>query len=312
MKQNNSITLISTVFNEEQSIVQFLKSIASQTLKPEEIIITDAKSSDKTRKLILDFKNSHPELNINVFIKKSNRSTGRNYAIKKSNGKIIAVSDAGCILEKNWLQKIVSKFQNKEIDVVSGFYKPIAKSDFQKCLSTYTCVMPDKLNDNFLPSSRSIAFRKEAWQAVKGYPEELNTCEDLVFAKSLKDRGCKFILEKKAIVKWPQKENAFQAFNQFFSYAVGDGRALYFRLGTPLLYIRYLLLAFLLAAPISIYIKTIILIILGGFYFLWIVKKNYKYVKKRSALIYLPILQLLSDIAVLTGTTFGIFQKIIN
>ena len=41
----------------------------------------------------------------------------------------------------------------------------------------------------FLPSSRSVAFRKAAWAAVGGYPEWLDYCEDLVFDLSLRERG---------------------------------------------------------------------------------------------------------------------------
>ena len=46
----------------------------------------------------------------------------------------------------------------------------------------------------FLPSSRSVAFRKSAWEAASGYPEWLDYCEDLVFDLALADHGltCRF------------------------------------------------------------------------------------------------------------------------
>ena len=42
------ISLISTVLNEEQTIDKFLDSILNQSVKPDEVVITDGGSRDKT------------------------------------------------------------------------------------------------------------------------------------------------------------------------------------------------------------------------------------------------------------------------
>jgi glycosyltransferase involved in cell wall biosynthesis len=162
---NMKVSLITTVLNEEKSIKSFLASVQGQARLPDEFIIVDGGSTDLTIERI----KTH-ELKIKNLIlirKKGNRSTGRNEAIRHSTGSIIAVSDAGCILEKNWLKNIIKPLGNKDIDIASGFYRPIADSIFGKSLSAYTCVMPDKIDrKNFLPSSRSVDFRKEAWKKV--------------------------------------------------------------------------------------------------------------------------------------------------
>ena len=48
--------------------------------------------------------------------------------------------------------------------------------------------------------SRSIAFKKEAWEQVNGYPEWLPYAEDSYFYKKLREIGKKFFINKKAIV----------------------------------------------------------------------------------------------------------------
>lgn len=305
---NMKITLIATVLNEEDSIEVFLKSVLAQTKKPYEIIIVDGGSFDETTEIISNFKLQAS--NFKLEVKKGNRSVGRNFAIKKATGDIIAVSDAGCVLRKDWLELIVQPFSDQSIDVVSGFYRPITRTIFQKALAAYTSVMPDKLNDSFNPSSRSVAFRKSAWKSVGGYPEYLDTCEDMVFVRNLRKKNKKFFLQQKALVYWRQKENLVQAFWQFFGYALGDGQALYIRPNTIFLFVRYLvglilvLLGYYFGS--SWFVLVLLLLVL---YLIWSIGKNYRYVKNWRALYLLPALQFTSDIAVLTGTTLGLVKK---
>lgn len=308
-------SVISTVLNEEKFIEKFIDSIANQSITPDELIIVDAGSSDKTTDLIEKrIKKYANKFLIKLLIKKGNRSVGRNEAIKNSRNEIIAVTDVGCIPDKNWLKNIVKPFKdNLRIDVVSGFYHATYKNIFEKSLSTYTSVMSDKIDEeNFVPSSRSIAFKKSAWKKSGGYPEELDTCEDLVFAKKLKEKGNKFIFKKDAVVDWPQRRNLKEAFFQFFGYAKGDGFARYFRPNTPFLFLRYIFITYLLSLSLILRSQELNIIILISFfaYIYWSIIKNYKYVRDVKGFYYLPVLQITSDISVILGTTIGFIQGI--
>lgn len=302
-------TFIATVLNEEESIEEFIDSLEGQSKKPNEIIIVDAGSKDQTRNILKKYKR------VKVLTKKGNRSKGRNFAIKHAKGDIIIASDAGCILDKNFIKNITPPFINPKIDVVSGYYYPITNSVFEKSLATYTCVMPDRVDkDNFLPSSRSIAFRKEAWKKVNGYPEHLDTCEDLVFARNLKKNNLGFKFQKNAFVKWRQKSTFLNAWKQFYNYAKGDGKGLFIRPQTPLLFIRYIIGILLISYFLKTFNNTVLGIILCliCLYLIWSVVKNYKYVKNPKAFFYLPLLQIISDSAVITGMSLGIFNRFIK
>lgn len=298
---------VTTVFNEEDSIEVLFKSLLNQTKIPDEIIVVDAGSTDNTIRRIKKCKKWFKKVSFKIFVKNGNRSTGRNHAVKNAKSEIIAVSDAGCSLEKDWFEKITKALDNPKIDVVAGFYLPITHNVFQVCLATYTCVPKDKITKDFLPSSRSIAFKKSVWESVGGYPEYLDTCEDLVFAKNLKRCGMNFSLESRAIVWWPQRENFIEAAKQFFAYAKGDGEALYIRSQTPLLFLRYItgfVILFITLNTANIILVNIVLILIA-LYLSWSIIKNYKYVNNWRAIFILPTLQILSDFAVITGMTFG-------
>lgn len=306
------ISCITTVFNEELTIEEFLLSLFKQTLLPDEIIIVDAGSNDNTINIISRIIEQKREKRIAIFLKKGNRSIGRNEAIQRANGDIIVSSDVGCILHKDWMKNIIKPFENNNIDIVAGYYSPITKTIFEKCLATYTCVMQDKVDKkSFLPSSRSIAFKKIAWQGVGGYPKYLDTCEDLVFAKRLKQKGYRFYTALDAIVFWPQRENIQQAWKQFFSYAKGDGTAMYIRPQTPMLFLRYVLGICLLVIALLIQSEILMMVLVLSFllYLLWSIQKNYQYVRHWKAWFILPTLQLTADTAVITGMILGIIKR---
>ncbi len=304
------MTLITTVKNEEGNIEEFLNSILIQTKKPDEIIIVDGGSKDNTIQLLSSLR--YKKLKFKIFKKNGNRSVGRNYGIKKSSHEIILVSDVGCILDKKWVELISQPFTNKKIQVVSGFYKPKTDGYFEKSLAAYTCTMPDKLDKkNFLPSSRSVAFRKSAWEEVGGYPEELDTCEDLVFARNLKRLGLLFYIQEKAFVLWRQRKNITEAAKQFYMYAKGDGQAHYFRKSTPFLFGRYFLGTVILVFAFTFSSMLLFLALIAGlfFYLLWAIQKNFKYVGNIRAIIYLPLLQFTSDVFVILGTSVGFLNS---
>jgi len=269
------ISFITTVKNDSEGLKILIESLERQTRLPDEIVV------------------------VNGAKKGLNRSQGRNKAIKKAKGEIIVVSDAGCILVKDWLEKITTPFKNKKVDVVAGFYEPITENIFQECLANYTC------SHYSLPSSRSIAFRKKTWQKVGGYPEKLDYCEDLIFAERLKKAEMKFVFEPKAVVYWPQRKNLSQTFKQFFNYAEGDAQALYWphlrKIG--LVFARYGLGIWLWIQSWQLGLAAL------GFYLAWAIKKNCGRVKHLLVLIYLPLLQIISDLAVMSGAIRGIILR---
>lgn len=308
------LSLIVTVLNEEKYIGKLIDSIAIQSIIPDEIIIVDGGSSDQTvaeiQKSKLKIKNYKSKFK--TLIKRGNRSIGRNEAIRIAKGDIILCTDSGCVLDEDWVKNIIGPFSEKNVDVVAGYYRGGYRNIFQKSLIPYVLVMEDKIEDEFLPATRSMAFKKSVWKKIGGFDEALSHNEDYAFANKIKSKGYKIKFEKDAIVYWSPRKNLIDSFAMFFRFALGDIEANIIRPKVVFIFLRYIFAFYLILLNLIMKSPPIILFtaLLFLSYILWSIYKNYKYVNSYKAFFYLPFLQLTSDIAVLLGTSVGLIKKI--
>ncbi len=155
------VTLITTVLNEERTICALLDSLLAQTRQPDEFIIVDAGSTDRTQSLVSDY--IARGLKARLLVEPdASRAHGRNLAIAEATGEIIACIDAGCIAEPDWLEQLVEPFESDSPpDVVSGYYTPGGVTPFAQAVAVATVPTAEEVEpDKFLPSSRSVAFLK--------------------------------------------------------------------------------------------------------------------------------------------------------
>ena len=222
---DTGVSLIATVFNEADNIARFAGSIRAQVRPPDEVVIVDGGSTDGTPEVIRRELEGHVPLRV-IVEPGLNISQGRNRAIAEARGPIIAASDAGCVLRPDWLGRLVAPLETDAgLSVASGFYSMDCHSLLQQCVGLAT--MPGQLEpvnpETFLPSSRSVAFRKTAWEAVGGYPEWLYTGEDTLFDLKLKRMGFRFRFVPEAVVEWEPRRSWRSIYRQSFLYARGGG-----------------------------------------------------------------------------------------
>ncbi|MFA4669677.1 glycosyltransferase [Pyrococcus kukulkanii] len=239
------VSIIATVKNEAETIEDLLNSILSQSYLPDEVIIVDGGSRDRTVEILDSYKRLFKKFGIRyeVIIENNvNISKGRNIAIKHANSEIIVSVDGGCILHEDFIRNIVTPLiENSQIDVVGGRYEALIQSRWDEVIAELTIPHPRRIlrkPESFLPSARAIAFRKKCWELVGGFPEWLYTGEDTVFDIMLKKAGCKFLILPNAVVYWRLRKNLKELFRQYFKYAEGDGQARIFQF-------KYLLTSYL-------------------------------------------------------------------
>ncbi len=219
-------SLVCTVFNEADAIADFLESIRRQTRQPDEVVVVDGGSTDATVSKLHGFSARHPELHLRVEEKKGNRSVGRNTGVRLAKGDIIAMTDAGNDLNPNWLSAVTEPFRkDPEVDFVGGWYQPHVTSSWDGSLAMVFGFKADKVNVNtFLPSTRSMAFKKTLWESVGGFDVSNSHSEDTPFSIAMRKAGKKFTFAPDAVVHWHMVQGYGRLYRTFDRYALGDGQ----------------------------------------------------------------------------------------
>jgi glycosyltransferase involved in cell wall biosynthesis len=320
--------VIVTVKNEGESIHRLLDSLAAQTRAPDEVVVCDGGSTDGT----LDALRAETRLPLKVIVRPgANISQGRNAAIAEATGEVIACTDAGVVLVSEWLQELEKTFEvlrstptrsgvgeTSKVSVVAGFFLPDPRTVFEVAMSATVLPQIDEIRlETFLPSSRSVAFRKEAWQAVGGYPEWLDYCEDLVFDFALRKLG-PFAFAPKAIAHFRPRGSLRAFFRQYYQYARGDGKADLFRRRHAIRYATYLVGApaiVLLGALLSPWWWMLYLVGAAAYtrtpyrrlVTMW---GQLSIVEKVKAVWLVPVIRVVGDVAKMMGYPVGVMWRI--
>lgn len=185
-------TVVTTVLNDREGCAQFLAEMLQQTCKPGEIVVVDAGSRDGTWELLqAEAVASWPWRLIALQERGCNIARGRNLAIKAASHEIIVSTDVGCHWAPEWLEELAAPlFADPDCEAVMGSWK-VRFEDQQTPWARADPMLRSGLELRATPtscaSSRAIAYRKDLWQRIGGYPEDLTlAADDLVFAMLLR------------------------------------------------------------------------------------------------------------------------------
>lgn len=220
------VSLICTVLNEAGSVESLVESVAAMDRIPQECIIVDAGSNDGTGELLRRLAERFSWLRM-VDEPGCTIARGRNIAIGLAAHRLIAMVDAGCVVDRRWLSTLLAaKDADPGADVVAGWTVVRAAGGFERWVSL---LQPgaERIDRNaFLPSARSVLMEKHVWEGVRGFPEELTFAgEDTVFMARAREAGFRLILVPEAVVVWQPQRSARAYLRQSHRYGIGDGEA---------------------------------------------------------------------------------------
>ncbi len=312
--------LIMTVKNEADALPRLFETLALQTKQVDEIVVADGGSTDATVQMLRAVSLAVP---IRVLeCPGANISQGRNAAIRATDAEIIASMDAGVRLDPHWFERITAPYFGENApDVVSGFFLPDTRGAFETALAATTLPeLRDIRPETFLPSSRSVSFRRAAWEKINGYPEWLDYCEDLIFDLELKRAGYRFQFQPDALVYFRPRPTLGKFFRQYYLYARGDGKANLFgkrhlaRYATYLgaIPISFLLLPFFPLLSVVMWLVGAYSLFGTPYRRLFRAWTKLSSSEKIAALVQVPIIRITGDAAKMLGYPVGVWWRLHN
>ncbi len=153
------VSVIVPAYNEEKYLGKCLEALKNQTLTPDEIIVVDNNSTDRTSEIA-------KEARVRVITEKSQgltyaRNSGFNHAI----GDVLLRTDSDTQVPKDWVERMSKHFEDPEVGRVTGgavFYK--------KWLWPVTNFLIFWVNEPFGYKALfgpNFALRREVWEKVR-------------------------------------------------------------------------------------------------------------------------------------------------
>lgn len=165
MKHALTLSIVIPVYNEQNYLKACLEAIARQTIAPQEVLVVDNNSTDKTLQIAKKFK-------FVTIIHESRQSVlfARNKGFNVAKGDIIGRIDADTLLPEDWVENVLFDFKDSKLAAVTG---PVSYYDMPAREFSYWLDhgVRKSLNDlapacPFLFGS-NMAISKEAWLAIK-------------------------------------------------------------------------------------------------------------------------------------------------
>jgi glycosyltransferase involved in cell wall biosynthesis len=225
-----SVSVAATVLNENEDIGRLVSSLMEQTLPPAEVIIVDGGSTDGTWRWLEVAQAKYPNL---IAIRDETCSLkyspgpiarGRNVGIAAATSEIVACADAGCRYEPDWLARLAGPILNgnSEYAVGGSCIDPTDPTVWDIASAPFFGIKlsPDEPTKSC--TARSMAFRKELWQRVGGFPETVFLGEDTIFdLKVRKTVAPAFADRAKAFYR--PRHTLRSSLKQLASYSITDG-----------------------------------------------------------------------------------------
>jgi len=187
---NDMISIVIIAKNEEKYLPRLLNSIINQTYKDFEIIVSDAHSTDSTRKIAREYGCRIVDGGL--------PSVGRNNGARTAKGELILFLDSDVMMPKHFLELNIKEFNRKNLACATAIYVPISKKFIDKFLyfiyNKFALIMQYALP---YAGGFCIFARKSVFDRCGGFDEKMLMCEDHVFIKACLKYG-KFRILKSA------------------------------------------------------------------------------------------------------------------
>ena len=197
MSNNTTVTVVLTTYNGEQFIGEQLSSILEQTRLPDELVILDDCSCDRTVDIISHMIRNVEDLQCRLVINEQNKGWRRNFidGFHLASGDIIFCADQDDIWEKNKIELMTDALKNNaNINVLACNLTPLYEAGAKKLAGFYVekygndHIAPVRLSDRGFTVLRpgcTICFRRSIMNWVDRIWDEKLAHDEVLWAIGL-------------------------------------------------------------------------------------------------------------------------------
>ena len=179
MKDNPLVSIIVPTYNSQNTLEKCLNSIRNQTHRNIEMIIVDNGSTDRTVEIAHQY---GAKVHILIGVERSKQI---NYGVKMAQGKYVYRVDSDFILDSTIVEEATRKCEDEAYDAVSIFCASDPTISFWAKVRK---LEKDCYKDELLYTGARF-FRKEVFEAIGGFKENLIAGEDYDLYNRLKKIG---------------------------------------------------------------------------------------------------------------------------
>ena len=187
------ISIVIPTYNEENFLPKLLRSIKRQTYRNKEVIVADARSTDKTRE-IAEFYGARVVAGGAVAV-------GRNNGAKKAKGDILFFLDADVVLpDASFLWQTVTEFDRRHLGIATCLPVPISTKKIDHAFHDFFNVYI-KFLGAMMPHTPGfcIMVRRDIHERIGGFDEKIKLAEDHDYASQAVKHGKFGVLKSRKI-----------------------------------------------------------------------------------------------------------------
>jgi succinoglycan biosynthesis protein ExoA len=219
-----AVSVIMAMRNEERFIERCLDSLAEQDYPPEllEVLVVDGRSDDSSREIVKAKQKSMPNLSL-LDNEKQVSPVAFNIGIREARGEILTIISAHSYLAPDYISRCVEYLSSTDADSVGGPIQSVGDTDTARAIAL-AMSSPFGVGDALFRTLAFGAYRREVFERVGLFDEELVGSEDDEFNYRLRSAGGKLLLTP-AIRSFYHGRASFGALcRQYFRYGLGKMR----------------------------------------------------------------------------------------